>query len=316
MLFARGCIKSRTLSTRVLIHQSLSPKFSRRSLHTPVLIHETLSFVRPESKLILDATFGGGGTTKAVLACKVIAVDRDLEAFARANSLAKLYPQRIVPIHGNFSEMGRLLQPTFPQVDTVILDIGVSSFQLDQAERGFSFKDDSLLDMRMNTSEGFTAEYVVNEFNESELTGILQNYGEERFAAKIARSIVAKRAVTSIRTTGQLAEIVAKAIGRHEAKHPATRTFQGLRIYINDELNELKKGLEEAESLLQQGGRIIVITFHSLEDRIVKEFLKSRQAAGSLITLTKKVVKPTREEILANKRSRSGKLRAAEKALI
>lgn len=297
--------------------------------HKPVLLAETLAMLCPRAGgRYVDGTFGGGGTTRALLDaadCTVVALDRDPDAIARGRALVEAYKGRLELKEGRFSELDTLVEGP---ADGIVFDLGVSSYQLDCPERGFSFRFDTPLDMRMSKT-GPTAADVVNTADEKELARIIAAYGEERKARRIARAIVSAR---PIERTSQLAEIVARALGpaaHRQPIHPATRTFQALRMYVNDELGELERGLEAAERKLMPKGRLVVISFHSLEDRIVKRFLADRsgrkaapsrhapEAAGmkhpTFRLVQTKAVKPGPTEIEANPRARSARLRAAER---
>jgi 16S rRNA (cytosine1402-N4)-methyltransferase len=303
--------------------------------HISVLPHETLLALAPLSDAtVLDGTFGWGGHSAAVLdadaSVTIIALDRDPLAQPRAEELAARFPGRFRFLPGCFGGLDAVLADAgVAQVDAVLLDIGVSSMQLDTPARGFSFQADGPLDMRMSQA-GRTAADLVNTADEAELTRILADYGEEPRARRVAKAIITARALAPITTTGALAEIVRKALGgRQGPKDPATRTFQALRIAVNEELDELRSGLEAAERVLGPGGRLAVITFHSLEDRIVKHFLRTRsggEAAPSrhapLPVRTgpapsfEAVAKPVRAgdaELAANPRARSATLRAARR---
>jgi 16S rRNA (cytosine1402-N4)-methyltransferase len=297
--------------------------------HLPVMLPEVLETLSPRAgERYIDGTFGGGGYTKAILQaadCRVVGIDRDPDAIARGKELAKQFGGRLTVVQGTFSEMDELVDGSS---DGVVLDLGVSSFQFDEADRGFSFREDGPLDMRMSKS-GMSAADFVNTAEEAELTRVIRDLGEERFARKVARAIIAARPLSR---TAQLADVVAKALGpaalRHPI-HPATRTFQALRIHVNDELGELERGLEAAERVLSAGGRLVVVAFHSLEDRIVKRFFTERAKptpAGSrhapiakaknkqtFRLITSKARMPTEAEIAQNPRARSARLRAAEK---
>jgi 16S rRNA (cytosine1402-N4)-methyltransferase len=316
--------------------------------HRPVLLKEVLDALAPrDGAIYVDGTFGAGGYSTAILAaadCQVWGVDRDAGAAARGRILADSYDGRLHIIEGRFGDMGELLADKIGAVDGVALDLGVSSMQLDEAGRGFSFRADGPLDMRMEgpAAEGRpTAADAVNSLPEEDLADIIYEYGEERRARQVARAIVAARAEKPIARTGELADIVRgvvkppKASGRpakgQKAIDPATRTFQALRIYVNDELGELRRGLEAAEALLGPGGRLAVVSFHSLEDRIVKQFLRERsgrQAGGSrhappaagetppaatFTLLFRGTRRPQEDESRANPRARSAQLRAAER---
>lgn len=274
--------------------------------HTPVLFEEALKWldVRPGG-LYVDATLGGAGHTRGILerGGEVIAFDQDPQAIARAQAL-KLPGLRLV--QANFRHLtAELSRLGIALVDGILADLGVSSYHFDDPARGFSYRHEGPLDMRMGEGE-LTAGEVVNTFDLEELTHILHTYGEEKQAYRIARHIVASRPIS---TTTQLAEVVRKATGFREAGHPARRTFQALRIYVNDELGALRELLEGATEVLRPGGRLVVISFHSLEDRLVKHFLRENPR---LSVLTKKPVVPSQEEMESNPRARSAKLRAAE----
>jgi 16S rRNA (cytosine1402-N4)-methyltransferase len=295
--------------------------------HIPVMLDEVLEVLSPrDGAHYIDGTFGGGGYARAILEaadCRVLGIDRDPAAIARGQDLVRHFGGRLTLVEGEFGHMNDYVSGT----DGIVLDLGVSSFQFDQPERGFSFAKDGPLDMRMSLS-GMSAADFVNSADEYELARVIARYGEEKNARRIARAIVKARPVTG---TAQLAAIVAQAQGpaalRH-AIHPATRTFQGLRIHVNDELGELTRGLDAALDILRSHGRLAVVSFHSLEDRIVKRFLNSRStaaprasrhapqtaAAKPLFTLiTAKARQPGEAEIARNPRARSARLRAGEK---
>lgn len=296
--------------------------------HVPVLREEAVAALAPRAGArIIDATFGGGGYAVALLAAEatVIALDRDPDAIARGAALLAAHPGRLTLIETPFGAMAnRVAGP----VDGVVFDLGVSSFQLDEADRGFSFRADAPLDMRM-ARRGASAADAVAELPESALADVIYHYGDEPAARRVARAIVNGRAETPIATTGVLADLVEKALGgRRGAKtHPATKTFQALRILVNDELGELARGLEAAEALLAPGGRLAVVSFHSLEDRLVKTFLTARagaEASGSrhappvrtgpapsFEIAARKAIAPSAAETAANPRARSAKLRVA-----
>jgi 16S rRNA (cytosine1402-N4)-methyltransferase len=304
--------------------------------HIPVMLSEVLAALEPkDGQVIIDGTFGAGGYSEAILReadCKIIAIDRDPEAFRLSGKLAEKYPGRLMAVLGRYSEMDEIaVSEGFTSVDGVTLDLGVSSMQLDEPRRGFSFMQEGPLDMRMGES-GPTAADIVNVLPEGELAAIIGRLGEERRARAIAKAIVARRAEQPITTTSELADIVASVLGRkrEEKKHPATRTFQALRLYLNQELDELARGLSAAEGLLRAGGRLAVVTFHSLEDRIAKRFFASRSAppprasrhlpearseiiAPSFRLLNRRPLEPSKAEITRNPRARSARLRAAER---
>ncbi|HEX9555994.1 MAG TPA: 16S rRNA (cytosine(1402)-N(4))-methyltransferase RsmH [Reyranella sp.] len=303
--------------------------------HVPVLAREVVDALRPrDGGRYVDGTFGAGGYSSAVLdraQCQVIALDRDPDAIAAGQVLAERYAPRLRLIEGRFGDMAELLSAEgVDEVDGVALDLGVSSMQFDQADRGFSFRASGPLDMRMERS-GPSAADLVNEADEAELADIIWRYGEERKSRRVARAIVEARRQKPIETTGELAEIVRRAVGPQgrDESDPATRTFQALRIAVNDELGELERGLAAAEQVLAPGGRLAVVSFHSLEDRAVKQFVRARAGrvpapsrhappraqnrAATLSDLTRKPVLPSADEIAKNPRARSARLRVAEK---
>lgn len=296
--------------------------------HLPVLLDEVVAALAPhDGATYVDGTFGGGGYTAALLdaaQCRVIAIDRDPEAVARGAAVAARYRGRLRLVEGRFGEMARLLRGE--KVAGVALDLGISSPQIDDPARGFSFRADGPLDMRMGR-DGESAADLVNTASEAQLADIIREYGEERFARRIARAIVARRPIAR---TGELAEIVRAAVPHRDPSgiDPATRTFQALRIAVNDELGELDRGLAAAEQVLETGGRLAVVSFHSLEDRRVKDFLKRRSGVApkgsrhlpatvapepSFRLLTRKPIEPSAAELQRNPRARSARLRAAER---
>ncbi len=307
------------------------------ALHIPVMCDEMVAAVAPrDGEVMVDGTFGAGGYSRALLqkaACRVIALDRDPHVKLLADALAREFPGHFLFLPARFSAMVAVLADAgVTAVDAVVLDIGVSSMQFDDAVRGFSFAKDAPLDMRMS-GEGVSAADIVNGYDANALTRILFDYGEERDAKRIARAIIAARAIAPITTTKQLADIISGAVrGAKKMKiHPATRSFQALRIEVNQELAELEGALAAAEHLLKPGGRLVVISFHSLEDRIVKQFMLqrsnplgaiSRHSPAALIAdrtapkntfslLTKNAITPSPQEVSRNPRARSAKLRCA-----
>ena len=310
---------------------------SAASGHVPVMKEAMLSLIAPkDGGIYVDGTFGGGGHSRALLeaaSCVVHGIDRDAAALGAGGALSTRFDGRLILLHGRFAEMASLLAPHgVHAVDGIVLDLGLSSRQLDDASRGFSFRLDGPLDMRMNQADpGPTAADLVNGGTEAELATIIAGFGEERRARAIARAIVAARAEAPITRTGQLAEIVRRAAARRPQGRidPATRTFQALRIRVNDEIGEIERGLQQVERLLRPGGRAIVVSFHSLEDRPVKRFFRERSgqrqpnrhephAATKLPDptfrlLTRRALKPDGSEVSANPRSRSARLRAAER---
>ena len=305
----------------------------RPALHIPVLGRRAVEFLNiRDAGVYIDATFGAGGYTRAMLAaadCKVIGIDRDPSAIALGADLVRQAGDRLVLIEGHFSALDAIVRDCgYEAVDGVVLDVGVSSMQLDQASRGFSFRLDGPLDMRMS-GQGLSAADIVNTASEPDLANIIFLLGEERHSRSVARAIVKARRLAPIRTTFALGDIVASAVrARPGDIHPATRTFQALRIFVNGELQELAAALQAAERVLKSNGRLIVVSFHSLEDRIVKSFLaeRSRAAAGSrhrpevaaapatFRLLTKRPVVANENEIAHNPRARSARLRVAERA--
>ena len=298
--------------------------------HMPVLLPEAVRHldVAPDGAFI-DGTFGAGGYSRAILeeGGRVLAIDRDPEAVAEGASLAAEFPDRLTLVEGRFSDLDALAEATgFRPADGVVLDLGVSSMQLDRPDRGFSFRLDGPLDMRMG-AQGPSAADLVNRASPADLSAIIAVLGEEPKARRIARAVEAARRQAPITRTVQLAEIVAGAAGERGPQriHPATRTFQALRIFLNRELEELARALAAAEEVLREGGRLVVVAFHSLEDRIVKRFLqdRSRSAQGSrhapearaapptFSILIRRLVEPGPAEIAANPRARSARLRAA-----
>ncbi len=298
--------------------------------HLPVMLAEVLKMLAPkDGEHYVDGTFGGGGYTKAILEaadCRVLGIDRDPDAIARGQDLVRRFAGRLTLMHGAFSEMASFLgeRPT----DGVVLDLGVSSFQFDEPARGFSFRESGPLDMRMSR-DGMSAADFVNDAEEADIARVIFQLGEERNSRRIARAIVAKRPIA---TTGELATIVKDAQGPAAARlaiHPATRTFQALRIHVNDELGELERGLDAATQTLAPHGRLVVVSFHSLEDRIVKRFLSARSTAAPAGSrhapvqarahaaqyriLTSRPLTPDATEVEGNPRARSARLRAAER---
>jgi len=303
--------------------------------HIPVMLDEVLDVLQPRNGgLYVDGTFGAGGYTRAILEaadCAVLAIDRDPNAVLRGRALETKFAGRLTLIEGCFGDMQRLVTELgHEKVDGVALDVGVSSMQLDEAARGFSFMKDGPLDMRMS-GQGVSAADVVNTFEESEIARIIAVYGEEKRARAVAKAIVKARDEAELHRTLELANLVERVLGRNPARdkiHPATRTFQALRIFVNDELGELARGLSGAEELLAEGGRLACVAFHSLEDRIVKRFLTTRMGrearpnrfmpdtetiAPSFLEVSFKPRKASYAEIDVNPRSRSAKLRAGER---
>ena len=303
--------------------------------HIPVMLQEVLEALSPrEDGRYLDGTFGGGGYARAILgaaSCTLWAIDRDPEAIARGAALASQFPGRLHLIEGRFGAMLELMaEAGVADLDGVVLDLGVSSFQIDTPGRGFSFRNDGPLDMRMGR-DGPSAADLVAGLSETDLADTLYELGEERLSRRIARAIVAARAEAPIETTGRLAEIIRSVVPpSRDGIHPATRSFQALRIRVNDELGEIERALAASASLLAPGGRLVVVSFHSLEDRLVKRFFA--EAAGrapgpsrhdprgltasartEFRLLTAKARRPGAVETASNPRARSARLRALEK---
>ena len=289
-----------------------------------MLVSEVLSYLDPKpGETIVDCTVGGGGHARRIWermqeTGRLIGFDQDKDALAKAR---EVLGGEAVLVQENFRSLGQVLAELAPEgVDGVFFDLGVSSPQLDWGERGFSYNIDAPLDMRMNQDSPLTAEEIVNTYSQRELTKIIASYGEERWASRIAKFIVEARQRKRIETTGQLVELILAAIpagARRKGGHPARRTFQALRIAVNDELGALKEGLESAISSLLPGGRIVVLSYHSLEDRIVKQTFASWAGKGpepvaeKLALLTNKPLLPSEEEVAQNPRARSAKMRAA-----
>jgi len=292
----------------------------RGSSHEPVLVAEVLELLDPSrGGLFVDCTVGLGGHTQALLehgASRVLGLDRDARAFEQARDRLRPFGDRVELVHADYRGLDEILAARgSPPVEGLLADLGVSSMQLDAPGRGFSFRRDEALDMRMDTTRGPTAADALRDVDERTLADVIYRFGEERYSRRVARAIVAARARGGIETTGQLAEIVRRAIPRkgYSRIDPATRTFQAIRIWVNRELEGLDTFLASAARQLSAGGRLSVITFHSLEDRIVKHTLRALQAEGGLEVLTRRPVVPTEHEIARNPRARSAKLRAAKR---
>jgi len=310
---------------------------SDQSLHQPVMLDEVVSTLSPkDGGHYIDATFGNGGYSRAILEtakCHVMAIDQDPDAIARGQSLVDEFSERFSLAHGRFSQMYDFVQQRDNHardgLDGIVFDLGVCSTQLDQAERGFSFQKDGPLDMRMSQN-GIDAYEVVNSASESDIADILYTYGDERASRRIARAIVKARQQALIERTLQLAEIIHSVMPRPKPgqSDSATRSFQALRIYVNQEVREIEEALEAAQALLKPDGMLVVVTFHSLEDRIVKRFMAERGGKVSrpsrhvpevedvpiyFAIATRKPLLPTADEIATNPRARSAKLRAARR---
>ena len=300
--------------------------------HAPVLLNEAVAALAPrDGGLYVDGTFGGGGYSRALLdaaPCRVVAIDRDPEAVARGGDLTREFAGRLTVVEGRFGEMDAILAGLgISTVSGIALDLGVSSPQLDDPARGFSFRADGPLDMRMGR-DGKTAAELVNTLSEKALANLIYIYGEERHARRVARAIVAARQKAPVTRTAELATIVRGVVPASPGLDPATRTFQALRMEVNDERGELERGLLAAERLLAPSARLAIVSFHSLEDRAVKEFLRRRSDLAprgsrhrpaetartpSFRLITRKPISPAAAEIARNPRARSARLRAAER---
>lgn len=306
------------------------------SFHTPVMLAQVIEVLQPEpGEVFLDGTVGGGGHAEALLerigpAGRLVGLDVDEESLAETSQRLARFGEQVRLVRANFADMKTASESVgFAAVDGVLLDLGGSSHQFDTPERGFSFREDGPLDMRQNRRLDRTAADILAESSEEELTRIFRAYGEEPLAKRLAVAVVQERAWQPITRTIQLADLVRRVKrGSHRSIHPATLVFQALRIAVNDELNQLKCGLEAAVELCRPGGRIAVIAFHSLEDRIVKDFMRRASSAcvcppglpvcrcgqrRRLRLVQRKAFKPTEAEVAANPRARSARLRAAEK---
>lgn len=309
---------------------------ARGEYHVPALLKETIDLLEVgPGKRYIDATLGGGGHSKEIFqkGGELLAIDRDPEAIANMESYleacrfggracpapakggGKSLPPKLA--WANFSDIDKIAETHgFIRVDGILFDLGVSSRQLETPERGFSFNLGGPLDMRMDPRLSVTAKDLINGLNEGELAELFLKLGEEKFARRYAREITKEKAIKPIETSNELAEIILRSSpkgSKSDRIHPATRVFQALRIAVNDELNEIEEALPKAFSLLRKGGRLVVLSFHSLEDGIVKRFIKEGEERGILRLINKKPIVPTKEEVRLNPRSRSAKLRAAER---
>lgn len=306
--------------------------------HVTVLLSETVDClnIKP-SGIYVDGTLGGGGHSELILTRlgeegRLIGVDQDVDAHVAAGERLKAFGQKFVPVHSNFVNISEIVKDLdLSGIDGMIMDLGVSSYQLDEADRGFSYMNDGALDMRMNRDAKTSAWHIVNEYSEKELYEIIRDYGEEKWASRIAKFIVQARTNGEIKTTFELVEIIKAAIpakARQDGPHPAKRTFQAIRIEVNNELGIIEKAIKDGVAVLNKGGRMGIITFHSLEDRIVKQTFKALstgctcppefpicQCGGKAIVklITRKPILPSDEEIEVNPRSRSAKLRVIQK---
>ena len=288
--------------------------------HFPVMVNEIISFIRPQNNgIYLDCTFGQGGYTKAIFKesenANIVAIDQDSEAKIFVEEISKEFKNNFFFFCNKFSEIDTVIKKIDQdQFDGILLDLGMSNTQLNNPSRGFSFEKDGPLDMRMDFKNNkLTAKEIINNYSERDLANIFYYYGEEKNSRKIAKQIINSREKASINTTSELSKII-KRVNFDRFKNPSTRVFQALRIYVNDELNELEFFLNKSINILKKKGRIAIIAFHSLEDRIVKNFIKKQsELSGQLKIVTKKPVLPSPSEIKINSRSRSAKLRVAEK---
>ncbi len=303
------------------------------SFHIPVLTEEILNYLNlKEGGVYIDCTLGGGGHSKAILEKiyprgSLIGIDQDMEAIETAKEKLRGYVDKTKFIKGNFQNLvGILSELKIETVSGIVFDLGVSSDQLKKKERGFSFQEDSYLDMRMDLTQEFKADILLNSYSEKDLAEMFEKYGEERFSRRIARLIAVERKKEAITTTRQLADLVVRSLPRTKKRHtwrihPATRVFQAIRIEVNQELKALEKGLVQAIRALENNGRICVVSYHSLEDRIVKHLFRKVEREGKdqgnygLKILTKKPIRPSPEEVRDNPKARSAKLRVAEKII-
>ena len=312
----------------------INSNFANENFHIPVMLNEVMEFLKPKkNQIYCDGTFGAGGYSKAILEscdCNVIAIDRDQDVKKFAEEILKKFPNNFKFNLAKFSQIKEVLQENnIEDLDGVVLDIGVSSMQLDEKSRGFSFDSLQKLDMRMDQNQELSAFEVVNNYSIQELTKIIRDYGDEPKARKIAEKIAQKREKQMITSCCELADIVRSLYVGYYKTDPATRTFQALRIYVNNELEELKLALETALKILKKGGRMVVVSFHSLEDKIVKDFFRANSGFQKSISryqpesqenvlkivelLNKSVIEPSDSEVEKNPRSRSAKLRAIVK---
>ncbi|MFH1479072.1 MAG: 16S rRNA (cytosine(1402)-N(4))-methyltransferase RsmH [Candidatus Omnitrophota bacterium] len=296
---------------------------AEKYLHKSVLLEECIDFLRlSPGKVIVDATIGGAGHAEEILkrilpGGRLIGLDKDLESLELAKNKLTSFKESVELIHTDFKNLKSVLEDLKTGgVDGILFDLGISSIQMETKERGFSIKNNGPLDMRMDRTQRLTAKDIINDFSESELSNLIKDFGEERFHNRIARAIVSARRAKEVETTFELVDIILKAIpykNRSSRIHPATRTFQAIRIRVNDELSAIERALKDALLALKKGGRICVVSFHSLEDRIAKITFREFASKGVIRSLTKKPVIPQEDEISKNPRSRSAKLRIAER---
>lgn len=291
--------------------------------HHPVLLKEVLCNLKPEAgDIVLDATVGGGGHSEEILrkivpGGRLIAVDKDSEAIERVRRRLTEFEEAVTYVNDDFRNIEKIFDYLgIDSIDKALFDLGMSSFQVDDGQRGFSFFKEGPLDMRFDPSRGISAREIVNEFSSVAIADIIKKFGEERHAVLVSKKICSVRKNRRIETTGELKDIIVDAIGqkyRKQRLHPAVRTFQALRIYVNDEVAAAEEGINKTLDYLKPGGRICVISFHSLEDRVVKNIFRDKARDRQLKILTRKPIVPEEEEIRLNPRSRSAKLRAAER---
>ncbi len=290
-------------------------------MHIPVLLQEVIKFLNPQSnENFIDMTVGEGRYAMAILQYtaplgKILGIDLDEESLKVAKENLAAFENRAILKQGNYKDIDKIVKEVdILPVSGIVFDLGLGTFQIEDSSRGFSFLRDEPLKMTFDLGSEMSAEKVINESSLELLTKIFQEYGEEKNAYKIAQAIVEERKNKKITKTSELVEIIEKTVdGRHNRLHPATKVFQALRIYVNDELNNLKEGLEKSVKILDKDGRIAVVSYHSLEDRLVKKFYKEKEKEGILKIITKKPITPTKVEVLNNRRSRSAKLRIAQK---
>ena len=290
-------------------------------MHIPVLLQEVIKFLNPQSnENFIDMTVGEGRYAMAILQYtaplgKILGIDLDEESLKVAKENLGAFENRAILKQGNYKDIDKIVKEVdILPVSGIVFDLGLGIFQIEDSSRGFSFLRDEPLKMTFDLGSEMSAEKVINESSLELLTKIFQEYGEEKNAYKIAQAIVEERKNKKITRTSELVEIIEKTVdGRRNRLHPATKIFQALRIYVNDELNNLKEGLEKSVKILDKDGRIAVVSYHSLEDRLVKKFYKEKEKEGVLKIITKKPITPTKVEILNNRRSRSAKLRVAQK---
>jgi len=307
----------------LIIEESSNAMNEPQSDHVAVMLNEVIEYLNPQpGGVFVDGTLGMGGHAKAILERigpngRLVAMDRDYESLEKAKTTLSSFTKQCHFIRDNFRHIDRVLNELkISEVDGILLDLGISSFQLDQSQRGFSIRLDGPLDMRMDQNARISAFDLINSLSEKELSMVLKDFGQERWHNRIARSIVWERSKQPIDTTKGLCDLVMKAMPKHRTRekiHPATRTFQAFRIAVNRELEALEVVMDKCVDFLKTGGRVAVISFHSLEDKIVKERFKLLGKTGSIKVIVKKPLRPTEDEIVVNPRARSARLRIAER---